>query len=783
VHEPIIQTDAEIFEEEERVSLKLRERLRNSSGGTFLITGFRGVGKTTAVHQALRQLSAPRVISVTVPVARPVATSGLLFEVIRRLVEQLSELGILNSLTPTVRDPLLTAYARTSIAYRETSTKSEEQKRSFGLGGPISAGTPKVTIPLPRWSRTRTRAESLATELSFLAYSEGDVEHDFLRIVDLLGRDDAVSRGRWARLLSRVGIGRATKALDRQIVIVFDEIDKLTEADGGLETFEEMLSGLKNLLAASGVHFIVVGGVDLHDEWLRESATANSLYRSVFAWQGYVGCSWEAARLLVADAAVLHKGDSLEVLADYLEYRGRGIIRNVLHEFNELVEWRGEGPYVELTGTAEDRVRLLGELARILDGVFAHAEGSMLAAPSDHDRLRQASYFTVDWVLRAGRDAFTVSDILDPSRGTPLDSVLQPSMKIVHTVLTALADAGYLEVAARDSEVATQGPESEHYREQYSLSDQLLQRLALIAGASPRARAEFGREKVGPEWSEDTGGDARKALQEQVGGRYEITDRLGSGGFGTVWEARDAVLDKKVALKVIRTPTSEARSRALRESELLTQLPLAGIVQIYDVISTDDRVILVTELIEGESLMGALLPPSTAVAVAIQIAQTLVELHDRRIVHADIKPSNLIIGKEGKPVLVDLGTAQMVEPPMPITRDVTRWGVTGTPAYMAPELFLGEAPGDRSDVWSLGLLLLELLVGKLPHPRTPQSLKKAITSLEVSRELATVLIDALDPDPTSRPSAIELRQRLEETPEGRRGTRPNPKGMGSSETY
>jgi predicted Ser/Thr protein kinase len=761
VHEPITKVDARIFEEEKKVSLKLRDRFLNSTGGTFLITGFRGVGKTTAVHQALRQLevtSEQRVISVTVPVARPLSTGDLLFVVIRRLVERLTDMKVITSLTPTVSDRVLTAYQRTSYAHRESSTSSRETGRAYGIGGSLSAGDPRISIPLPRFTRSSKKVETRATELSFLAYGEGDVEHDFLRIVDLLGGDEAVRRGRWKRFWSKLGLGSGSKPIDARIVIVFDEIDKLTESDGGLNAFEQMLGGLKNLLASSGVHFVVVGGVDLHDEWLRESATADSLYRSVFAWQGYVGCSWKAARHLLEEALVDPGKPDAEVLVGYLAYRGRGIIRNVLYEFNELVEWDGDGPTIEIAGIAEERVRLLSELATVLERVFAQFEDSLLSAPSDNDRLRQASYFTVDWVLAAGRDAFTVADVLDPSRKQSLDSILRPSAEIVHSVLATLAATHFLTVVQPVTEKVTEGPEVDPYPEQYKLSDSFLDRLARIAESSPRGRAELGRDSSEVSGSKEAGGTPRKSLQSLLGPWYEIEERVGMGGFGTVWSGFSKKAGKRVALKVIRTPNAEARRRAARESELLQLADMPGVVELLDVIPAKDRMILVTEFVEGESLANVKVPSrSFVVDVGIQIAKILEALHAKGIVHADIKPSNLIVTDDGRVVLIDLGTAQIADEEIP--------HLSGTPAYMSPERRRGERASDRSDVWSLGLLLWQFLTAKPSAPILTSMLDEGLKALPISTPLRKALELALSLDAAHRPSATEFREMLEATPE------------------
>jgi serine/threonine-protein kinase len=595
--------------------------------------------------------------------------------------------------------------------------------------------------------------------MSFLAYGEGDVEHDFLRIIDLLCREDAVRAGFWKRVGSKIGLGPGVKPLDARIVIVFDEIDKLTESDGGLNAFEQMLGGLKNLLASSGVHFVVVGGVDLHDEWLRESATADSLYRSVFAWQGYVGCSWEAAKHLLEEALADPDAPDADILAGYLSYRGRGIIRNVLYEFNELVEWDGKGPTIELVGIAEERVRLLSELGSVLEQVFSRFEDSVLSTPSDNDRLRQASYFTVDWVLAAGRDPFTVADVLDPDRKKSLESILRPSAEIVHSVLSALADADFLTRVEPITEKVTEGPETDPYPEQYKLSDRFLDRLARIAESSPRGRAEFGRDGSEASGSKDPAGAPRMALQNLLGPLYEIQERIGSGGFGTVWSAFSRVQGKRVALKVIRTPNPEARQRAKRESELLQLADTPGVVRLIDLILSEDRVILVTEFVEGELLTNAKLPSrAAAVAIGIEIAKILEALHAKGIVHADIKPSNLMVTDEGRVVLIDLGTAQLVEEELPLS---------GTPAYMSPERRRGAQASDRSDVWSLGILLWRLLTGRPEAPVLGSMISEALMALPISTPLQKALELALSADPESRPSAAEFRALLEATPEAR----------------
>jgi predicted Ser/Thr protein kinase/DNA polymerase III delta prime subunit len=778
IHQPLAGTDTSVSREEEAVARMLSNRLANSSGGTFLITGFRGVGKTTAVQQALRELESGNgggVIDVTVPVARPTNTTALLFEVIRRMVEQLQGKGTLARLSPEVHRPLLTAYARTSLAYRETTTKSEEAGGSVGA---TAAAAGRLAFRL-KWFRYWRQAESRATDISFLAYSEADAEHDFLRIVELLRRKDAVRRGRLARFASKFGIGSATEGLEAPIIVVFDEIDKLTAVDGGQLAFENLLGGLKNLLGAGGVHFVVVAGVDLHDEWLRESATPDSLYRSVFAWQGYVGCSWNVAKELLGKL-VLDDGsdpaieETVKVLSSYLEYRGRGIIRNVLYELNELVDWDEQSAYIEIDGAAEKRVRLLADLSKAIDDALESTGNPLLAAPSDGDRVRQAAYFTVDWVLRSGGDPFTVNDVLDTAQPTPLAPVLRPPPELITHVLQSLAEEGYLTVDHRDKEIATQGPDSEAEEERFRLSPSLLEKLSAIARSSPRGRAELGRGiKEGIESS--GGGEIRKTVQELLNSRdngteYELVELLGRGSYATVWRGLDSKSGKQVAIKDIRTRTDATRKRAEEEARLLKQLhegEIPGMVRLVETVQSHERMIIVTELVAGNNLRDIReLDPLIAVDVALQVVRTLIHLHQRRIVHADLKPSNIILARGGRPVILDLGSAATEEQESQgLTGMGTLTEIVGTPAYMAPEVVMGTPPTAKADVWGVGILMLQMIGGRIPSDRSPAGIERAITELDVSETLRDVVRGALAYDPSSRPSAVELLSQLSKVPE------------------
>ncbi len=211
-------------------------------------------------------------------------------------------------------------------------------------------------------------------------------------------------------------------------------------------------------------------------------------------------------------------------------------------------------------------------------------------------------------------------------------------------------------------------------------------------------------------------------------GRFLLKSELGRGSFGVVWRAHDPTMDRDVALKIL-PPTSRDsdQDRFLREVRAAARLKHPGIVSVYEMGEVEGRPFLVMDLIEGETLgLPVKFKKRKLLEIMVQLVETLQYAHGKGLVHRDIKPSNILIGKDGRPVLVDFGLART------IGRDerVTMTGaVFGTPAYMSPEQ-AGGTPGEvdaRSDLYSLGVVLYEMLGGRLPHEgSTPYEITQSI---------------------------------------------------------
>jgi len=212
---------------------------------------------------------------------------------------------------------------------------------------------------------------------------------------------------------------------------------------------------------------------------------------------------------------------------------------------------------------------------------------------------------------------------------------------------------------------------------------------------------------------------AEPALPERIG-RYRVRGRIGQGGMGVVYEARDETLNRPLAIKTFTAPLGDdqARRRFLREARAAAGLNHPNVCQIYDLGEEAGRLYLVMERLEGESLEARLgrgaLPLGEAVGVALGILAALEALHARGVVHRDLKPSNVFLTPHGVKVL-DFGLAR---PFGALSGDEASGGLTrsgtivGTPRYMAPEQVRGEAVDERTDAFATGAILFEMLAGR-----------------------------------------------------------------------
>lgn len=785
----------------------LKSRLGRSSGGAFLITGFRGVGKTTVVQRALDEMAReqraahrPRLLPVYLNIARPVTTNQLLFEIVRRLYEELLDRGIFERLPPATADAIMRAYMRTSLSFKETQGTSQERSASVGLAGGKGEKTiaaAALSLLVPTLGASVKRVRSRAVEASFLAYSESDVEHDFVRIIQLLAGVPAHAKQSpwWRRGLERLGLLKPRPEHPGRVVVVLDELDKLTSTPQGQTALDDLLSGMKNLLTMKGVHFLFVGGPDLHDRFLSDANRGNSVYESVFAFSMYVPCVWTAAEGLLG--ALLDRPPSNKetdtapgtfpvappVLRRYLQHKARGVPRRLLHEFNSMVRWSETGqPFID--DKIGPWISFYAVLQETLERFFssAAADGKLFPGAIDNDRFQLGIYYVTDWILRTEGRVFTVPELASVDHGGPVDAALHLTpTRLERLVEHLIAHDVVEELEKQDANRRIIGDVPEAQARLFRLLSNVREKLAQIASRSERERIELGLPaRAIPAAQEARPGTpppspvATSSLRPTaiagstvtvLHNRYELRRILGQGGMGAVYAGYDTVLGREVAIKVLSehvlgSPT--VRARFQREGRISLALSHPQIVRTYDFVDDDVVLALVMELIAGENLASAVragpFNAAHAVDIAMKLLGALQYLNDQGMWRFDIKPSNILLRAAGDPVLIDFGIAKTSAAASEFS--TMEGAFIGTPAYAAPELLRSERYCDiRSDVYSLALVLIETLTGRTAR-KTGDNVNESIliamrdpidlTPLDVSLPLRSVIAKATSPYPDDR---------------------------------
>ncbi|WP_306334750.1 serine/threonine-protein kinase [Streptomyces sp. KL118A] len=802
IHEPLPVGDTSIpvLGNEELVAA-LHERLMYSHGGTFLVAGFRGVGKTTLVMRALalaasRARSAGKdsqdgervtLLPVHLSIARRMEPDQLLFAIVRRIFEALDDEGLFGQLPPDVQESLLLAYTRTSLSFTQTQSDASERGATLGVApkGPLASAAPTLGLT---GRRTRTRT----TEAAFLAYSETDVEHDLIRIVQLLGgRRTPPTRRRLFRRRPRLRV---------HPVIVLDEVDKLTDNDEeAIADLERLLGSLKNVLTTRGAHFILVAGPDLHDRALTDADRGNGLYESVFAWRMYVPCLWAAPKRLVRELSERGRTElapnapdvealQLTALIAHLHFKSRGVPRRLLQEFNSLVTWDDTGlPWLDIGERDWQRVQFYEHLNALLsETISSDATNPLSPVPINEDRWRLGAYHVADWALRSRGRVFATQDITAAGQLDPLLKVDGPTAE---RLLRHLVRGGVLEVVSEPgrADATLYGNAADAAITYYRLTDTYSRKIAGLALHNEDERADLGLPSPVPPsgWNASTtlllrarpNGEAVMVPQQsarptdpqrslppvtRLNDRYEVQRMIGAGGMGAVYRGRDLRTGESVAIKLLHAWLAHDEAAVLRfrrECEIGPRVRHPNVVRSFEAIESPEPA-LVMELIEGQSLSQLLerghLSLADVAGVARGIGEALEHLHSMGISRIDLKPSNIIAHPTRGPVIIDLGLAH---PEDPYDRRTQSGDVVGTVFYMAPEQIRSALAADiRSDLYSLGTVLHECVTGQ--RLRTGSNALDVafsifhdpvyVTDLPVSAAMREVIGTCLAHDPADR---------------------------------
>jgi len=266
-------------------------------------------------------------------------------------------------------------------------------------------------------------------------------------------------------------------------------------------------------------------------------------------------------------------------------------------------------------------------------------------------------------------------------------------------------------------------------------------------------------------------------IGHELGGRYEIIERVGSGGMALVYKAHDILLNRKVAVKILRQQfvhDEEFVRRFRREAQSAASLSHSNIVSVYDVGQEDDTHYIVMEYVEGHNLNDVIkdrapLQAEEAVRIAAQICDALDHAHQNQIIHRDIKPHNILIGKNGRVKVTDFGIARAVT-----SSTITQTGsVVGSVHYFSPEHAKGVVTGEKSDLYSLGIVLYQMVTARLPflgespisvalkHLQEDFEEPRAVNPL-IPQSVENVIVRSMRKNPAERyASAHEMLQDLE----------------------
>lgn len=260
-----------------------------------------------------------------------------------------------------------------------------------------------------------------------------------------------------------------------------------------------------------------------------------------------------------------------------------------------------------------------------------------------------------------------------------------------------------------------------------------------------------------------------------VAGRYRLLSKLGHGGMGTVWRARDETVDREVAVKEPRVPDhlpererANMFERMRREARAAARLDHPAVVDVHDVALEDGEPWIVMEFVQGRSLGDTLhegtLGAREAARIGLQVLGALEAAHAAGVLHRDVKPDNVMLGRYERVILTDFGIAQIEGE----TQLTDTGGFVGSPEFVAPERVLGQRPGPASDLWSLGVVLYAAAEGVSPFRRTntPATLQAVLNATPAAPAsaggaLADAINGLLQKDPAHRPSAVRVRELLE----------------------
>jgi len=782
---------------------ELSMRLLLSQGGAFLVTGYRGVGKTSFVNQVIQQIKthAPelshalgqpvQIVDVRMNLARVMQPMEIMHHILRGLYCRLEELGLLDRLGTGLRKELRLAFLRTSFHITRTASQAYEGEVEFG-------GLKWLGLnPTLRANAKRSREE----ELEYLGYDDKVAEYDVMRISRLLSRGYPTPLPFWKRLIRTIR-RRSQLRTPLKLIFIFDELDKLEAARtaNAISPVDEMISMLKNVFTTSGICFIFIAGKDLQDRWRADIGRGDSVYESVFSYNRYLPAMWQGVgnicdRLVEGAAEAIANRPSTQLMDKstlpqnrpapsktppgwqgkpglepvnvytdfqrFLAFIGRGIPRRIVRQFNEFVYWDGQPPFLGFTREKYRRIKFFADLQLMLEQrmeeLLGDVDDDSLNPYQDHFKL--GIYYLIDWILTRRSTPFTLDDAAAASRSLSEKIALADDVAsdVIQRLAALLKKNNYLEEVAADPGQARVKP-GEALQPRYRLRRERVVQMGKATGVFKEESLLFTTPSPG----------TPKRL-----GQYEIKDEIGRGGMAEVYRAWDTISQREVAIKILSPAWSNDKNlveRFIREGKLMVNLQEPGhpnIVRFYQQGRAEDgRYFIVMSYIAGQTLAdllkAGLLSLHQSLFIIRAAGSAYSYAHAKGMYRLDIKPGNIIIDRSGQVIVIDFGIAHWKT-----ATSVTVAGhIIGTPEYMAPEQIKGEKPDARSDIYSLGVVFYQMLAGRPPftlkdtafsafYETITQPASSLSNFITVPRDVEAAVMKCLAKNPSDRFQSID----------------------------
>ena len=704
---------------------ELADRIMFSCGGAFLLSGMRGVGKTTFVRHAMHTIRSEHdryaasigpfeLLDVWLNLARPIEPIQLLHLLIRHLYLRLKETGIVPRLNPELQKDLSTAFLRTSFEISSRSLSNEERGRGMEVG---MGKAPWLGIEfLGKISSSYKHSHSDEEALKYLPYDETAAEFELLNFSRrlLTGINPPVSR--WQRLTRWIRSPHPAAHTAVKVVFVLDELDKLESLAGSEKSSSPLtpiLQSLKTALSASGMSFVFIGGKEAEEKMLEDVSHGDSIYESIFSYNLYLPCLWADQDELMGRSLALKKGEdpqgNAKTVGLYLRYKGRGIPRRTWRELNKYVNWLPGFPAITLELAHVRYMKVFAKLETSLQEDELFAAGGAMKDEVRVDRKRLFFYYIADWILSRERETFSQNEVTDIVNVLNLGGSLKPvdAERIARSTIRLLQSRAFIERADQSAVRLSTLVDHELYR----VCPWVLRALEGLPERQPTLS--------GPDEIPRSSPSARLA---QIG-QYIVIEEIGSGGTSNVYKVRHPSSEKYFAAKILRPEMNSSQTvRAFfqREIDSTRILKHPGIISIYDSGQEDGRPYYIMDLLDGISL-GSLLDSlktleiGLACRIARSVAKIAQEIHSKGFFRLDIKPNNIFLTRTGEVVLLDLGILMSANTASVELESDNR--PIGTIGYMAPEQIVNPRSVDsRIDIYSVGMVLYECLVGELPFP-------------------------------------------------------------------